>query len=231
MLGAFGVGFGSEGFDISSAYERTPDSFAPDMAWMFDGIDESILGDFAQAERPSWGTPWDQVLDWSNPPFARWFVPPRRPLGRAPSSATVFIGEVVRVRPLLLGCAVPAGSGRSPAGFPMPRGPLRSRAVDRSAVFASCPADDRWRGHRPGVGPAPVRTARRRSRERVGGVGNPAFSTPAGAGMLVAEDGRSKRETPSLPGAAPHAAVASATCPYPCRRSQVPWRGVGKDGG
>ncbi|MFC9221733.1 acetyl-coenzyme A synthetase N-terminal domain-containing protein [Streptomyces hygroscopicus] len=46
-----------------------------------------MLGDFAQAERPSWGTPWDQVLDWSNPPFARWFVPPRRPLGRAPSSA------------------------------------------------------------------------------------------------------------------------------------------------
>ncbi len=27
-----------------------------------------------QAERISWGTPFDEVLDWSNPPFAKWFV-------------------------------------------------------------------------------------------------------------------------------------------------------------
>jgi acetyl-CoA synthetase len=27
-----------------------------------------------QAERLSWDTKWDQVLDWSNPPFAKWFV-------------------------------------------------------------------------------------------------------------------------------------------------------------
>ncbi|MBI1759583.1 MAG: acetate--CoA ligase [Actinobacteria bacterium] len=27
-----------------------------------------------QAERLSWTRPWDRVLDWSNPPFARWFV-------------------------------------------------------------------------------------------------------------------------------------------------------------
>jgi acetyl-CoA synthetase len=27
-----------------------------------------------QAGKLSWGTPWDQVLDWTNPPFARWFV-------------------------------------------------------------------------------------------------------------------------------------------------------------
>ncbi|MGN6524310.1 MAG: acetate--CoA ligase [Actinomycetes bacterium] len=27
-----------------------------------------------QAKRLSWATPWDQVLDWSNPPFAKWFV-------------------------------------------------------------------------------------------------------------------------------------------------------------
>ncbi len=26
------------------------------------------------AERLDWGRTWDQVLDWSNPPFARWFV-------------------------------------------------------------------------------------------------------------------------------------------------------------
>src|SRR5215469_4821576 len=27
-----------------------------------------------QAGRLSWAQPWDQVLDWSNPPFAKWFV-------------------------------------------------------------------------------------------------------------------------------------------------------------
>jgi acetyl-CoA synthetase len=27
-----------------------------------------------QAGQLSWETPWDQVLDWSNPPFAKWFV-------------------------------------------------------------------------------------------------------------------------------------------------------------
>ena len=28
----------------------------------------------AQAERLAWDTRWDQVLDWSNAPFAKWFV-------------------------------------------------------------------------------------------------------------------------------------------------------------
>ncbi|MGL5809273.1 MAG: acetate--CoA ligase [Nocardioides sp.] len=28
----------------------------------------------AAAERLDWGRKWDQVLDWSNPPFAKWFV-------------------------------------------------------------------------------------------------------------------------------------------------------------
>jgi acetyl-CoA synthetase len=27
-----------------------------------------------QAERLDWARPWDRVLDWSNPPFAKWFV-------------------------------------------------------------------------------------------------------------------------------------------------------------
>ncbi|MCU7724142.1 acetate--CoA ligase [Actinoplanes sp. KI2] len=27
-----------------------------------------------QAERLSWAKKWDQVLDWSNPPFAKWFI-------------------------------------------------------------------------------------------------------------------------------------------------------------
>src|SRR5881394_3118075 len=27
-----------------------------------------------QARRLSWAKEWDEVLDWSNPPFAKWFV-------------------------------------------------------------------------------------------------------------------------------------------------------------
>jgi acetyl-CoA synthetase len=27
-----------------------------------------------QAERLAWAKPWDEVLDWTNPPFAKWFV-------------------------------------------------------------------------------------------------------------------------------------------------------------
>lgn len=42
----FGVGFGSEGFDISSGFERMPDSLEPAMAWMFEGIEDKVLGDF-----------------------------------------------------------------------------------------------------------------------------------------------------------------------------------------
>jgi acetyl-CoA synthetase len=37
--------------------------------------DADRLGFWAtQAERLSWAKRWDQVLDWSNPPFAKWFV-------------------------------------------------------------------------------------------------------------------------------------------------------------
>lgn len=41
-----GTGFGSEGLDVSSYYKRTPESYGQDMAWMFKGIDENLLGDF-----------------------------------------------------------------------------------------------------------------------------------------------------------------------------------------
>ncbi len=37
--------------------------------------EDDRLGFWAQqAERLSWGKQWDQVLDWDNPPFAKWFV-------------------------------------------------------------------------------------------------------------------------------------------------------------
>lgn len=42
-----GVGFGSEGFDVSSYYRRTEDSRDGTLAWMFEGIgQDEKLGDF-----------------------------------------------------------------------------------------------------------------------------------------------------------------------------------------
>ncbi|RNL62183.1 acetate--CoA ligase [Nocardioides marmoriginsengisoli] len=41
----------------------------------YEQADADRLGFWAeQAERLSWESRWDQVLDWSNPPFAKWFV-------------------------------------------------------------------------------------------------------------------------------------------------------------
>ena len=45
-------------------------------AALYEEADRDRLGFWARQARElvSWDTPWDQVLDWSNPPFARWFV-------------------------------------------------------------------------------------------------------------------------------------------------------------
>ncbi|MBO9522602.1 MAG: acetate--CoA ligase [Nocardioidaceae bacterium] len=44
-------------------------------ATAYDEAAADRLGFWAkQAERLSWATRWDEVLDWSNPPFAQWFV-------------------------------------------------------------------------------------------------------------------------------------------------------------
>jgi acetyl-CoA synthetase len=41
----------------------------------YDAAAADRLGFWAeQAERLVWTKPWDEVLDWSNPPFAKWFV-------------------------------------------------------------------------------------------------------------------------------------------------------------
>jgi N,N-dimethylformamidase len=41
-----GVGFASEGFDCCSYYRRLPDSFDPRAAFIFEGIEDDIIGDF-----------------------------------------------------------------------------------------------------------------------------------------------------------------------------------------
>jgi len=41
-----GVGWIAEGFDKSSYYRRKPDSYEPETEWIFEGIDDEVLGDF-----------------------------------------------------------------------------------------------------------------------------------------------------------------------------------------
>ena len=41
-----GVGFASEGFDRCSYYRRLPDSFDPRVAFVFEGVEDDIIGDF-----------------------------------------------------------------------------------------------------------------------------------------------------------------------------------------
>ncbi|MSP83279.1 MAG: N,N-dimethylformamidase [Alphaproteobacteria bacterium] len=41
-----GTGFAAQGFDLASYYRRKPDSRNPRAAWIFEGVDEEIIGDF-----------------------------------------------------------------------------------------------------------------------------------------------------------------------------------------
>src|SRR3954464_5561386 len=56
-----------------------PDGFKDQAVVSDDGIYEAAEQDFEafwaeRAEALHWDKTWDQVLDWSNPPFAKWFV-------------------------------------------------------------------------------------------------------------------------------------------------------------
>jgi acetyl-CoA synthetase len=55
-----------------------PPAFAEDANVKADAYAEANADQLAfwetQAKRLSWSKPWNQVLDWSNPPFAKWFV-------------------------------------------------------------------------------------------------------------------------------------------------------------
>jgi N,N-dimethylformamidase len=58
-----GVGFVAQGFDRSSYYRRTPASRDPRARFIFDGIEDEILGDFGVA----WGGAAGLELDAFNP--------------------------------------------------------------------------------------------------------------------------------------------------------------------
>ncbi len=66
-----GVGFISEGFDSSRPYRRMPDSWHRRAAWMFEGIEGEIIGDFGLAHKAAGGLELDRYdLELGTPPHA-----------------------------------------------------------------------------------------------------------------------------------------------------------------
>lgn len=60
--GLVGVGYASEGFDVSSYYRRRPDSFDPRAAFIFEGVgDDEIIGNFGAVEGGAAGFELDIV--------------------------------------------------------------------------------------------------------------------------------------------------------------------------
>ncbi|GAB3656924.1 acetate--CoA ligase [Actinocorallia lasiicapitis] len=53
--------------ELAAAANVTEEAYA-------EAADDRLAFWAKQAERLDWAKPWDQVLDWSNPPFAKWFV-------------------------------------------------------------------------------------------------------------------------------------------------------------
>jgi len=64
-----GIGFMAQGFDISSYYRRQPDSHDPRAAFIFEGVDDEIIGDFGLIGGGAAGLELDAVRhDLGTPP-------------------------------------------------------------------------------------------------------------------------------------------------------------------
>ena len=67
-----GTGFTSEGMDESKPYRRMPDSYHKAVAWIFEGIDEEVIGDFGLALGGAAGIEIDRYdLTLGTPPHTR----------------------------------------------------------------------------------------------------------------------------------------------------------------
>ena len=67
-----GTGFASEGMDESVPYRRMPDSYHRSVAWIFDGVEGDVIGDFGLAGNGAAGVEIDRYdLTLGTPPHAR----------------------------------------------------------------------------------------------------------------------------------------------------------------
>lgn len=66
-----GTGFAAEGMDISVPYRRLPESYDPRYAWIFDGVEGDVIGDFGLAHGGAVGLEIDRYdLTLGTPPHA-----------------------------------------------------------------------------------------------------------------------------------------------------------------
>jgi N,N-dimethylformamidase len=67
-----GTGFTSEGMDESKPYRRMPDSYHKAVAWIFDGVEGEVIGDFGLAQGGAAGIEIDRYdLSLGTPPHTR----------------------------------------------------------------------------------------------------------------------------------------------------------------
>lgn len=67
-----GTGFTAEGMDVSVPYRRMPDSYHRSVAWIFDGVEGEVFGDFGLAGGGAAGMEIDRYdLSHGTPPHAR----------------------------------------------------------------------------------------------------------------------------------------------------------------
>ena len=67
-----GTGFTSEGMDESKPFRRMPDSYHKSVAWIFDGVEDELIGDFGLAAGGAAGIEIDRYdLTLGTPPHAR----------------------------------------------------------------------------------------------------------------------------------------------------------------
>ncbi|WP_329378601.1 N,N-dimethylformamidase beta subunit family domain-containing protein [Streptomyces sp. NBC_01716] len=83
----FGVGMGAHGWDNKApGYRRTAESYRDDVRWVFEGIEDEVIGDFGlimngtsgdEIDRIDhrYGTPRDTVVLASSEPHSQWYVP------------------------------------------------------------------------------------------------------------------------------------------------------------
>jgi N,N-dimethylformamidase len=83
----FGVGMGAHGWDGKApGYRRTPESYGEGVAWVFEGIEEEVIGDFGlimngtsgdEIDRIDYkyGTPAHTVVLASSEQHSHWYVP------------------------------------------------------------------------------------------------------------------------------------------------------------
>ena len=64
-----GVGFTSEGMDECMPYRKLPDAIAPEVSWVFEGVDKDVFGDSGLALNGAAGLELDRYdLAWGTPP-------------------------------------------------------------------------------------------------------------------------------------------------------------------